>query len=77
MQESDVSFLSPEYLDILENSDKILQEFKEQPREMEFIHSTFPTTIFFLYNYNPFRHSAGYFSRQEQISRDKYVQEAF
>jgi hypothetical protein len=31
--------MSAEYLEILENSEKILSDFKRQPRELEFIYS--------------------------------------
>lgn len=38
MQEPDVSFLAPEYLDILENEEQIKRELKDQPGRLEFLH---------------------------------------
>jgi Bardet-Biedl syndrome 7 protein len=38
MQEPDTDFLAPEYVDILENEDKIKRELKEQPHRLHFLH---------------------------------------
>ena len=38
MQEPDTDFLAPEYLDILENEEKIKRELKEQPGRLQFLH---------------------------------------
>jgi len=38
MQENDVSFLAPEYFDILENEELIKRELKEQPGRLQFLH---------------------------------------
>jgi len=38
MQEDDASFLAPQYLEILENEEKIIKEFKEQPGRLQFLH---------------------------------------
>lgn len=35
MQDGDVSYLSPEYRSVLDNADKIKQEFKEQPQHLD------------------------------------------
>ena len=38
MQEPDIDFLAPEYLDILDNEEKIKRELKEQPGRLQFLH---------------------------------------
>jgi len=38
MQEDDVSFLAPEFAAVLENQEKIQEEFKVQPRQLEYLH---------------------------------------
>ena len=38
MQESDVSFLAPEYLEILENEEQIKRELREQPGRLQLLH---------------------------------------
>jgi len=38
MQENDVSFLAPEYLEILDNEEQIRTELKEQPGRLQFLH---------------------------------------
>lgn len=38
MQENDVSFLAPEYVEIIENEAKIRKELKEQPGRLQFLH---------------------------------------
>ena len=38
MQENDISFLAPEYAEIVENEAKIRQELKEQPGRLQFLH---------------------------------------
>ena len=38
MQEPDTNFLAAEYLDILENEEKIKRELKEQPGRLQFLH---------------------------------------
>jgi len=38
MQENDVSFLAPEYLEILEKEELIKKELKEQPGRLQFLH---------------------------------------
>mmetsp|Transcript_16876 Transcript_16876/g.20317 ORF Transcript_16876/g.20317 Transcript_16876/m.20317 type:complete len:715 (+) Transcript_16876:403-2547(+) len=38
MQEEDVSFLDPSYLEILENADQVEKLFKQQPRQLEYLH---------------------------------------
>jgi len=39
MQESDTSFLAPEYIEILENEDQLKRELKEQPGRLQFLYS--------------------------------------
>ena len=38
MQENDISFLAPEYVEIVENEAKIKKELKEQPGRLQFLH---------------------------------------
>ena len=38
MQENDISFLAPEYVEIVENEAKIRKELKEQPGRLQFLH---------------------------------------
>lgn len=37
MQETDLSWLSPEYQEVLENTEQIQKEFKERPRALEYL----------------------------------------
>ncbi len=39
MQETDLSFLSSEFLDILEHADEIVNQYKQQNQELSFIFS--------------------------------------
>ena len=38
MQESDLSFLDPDYADVLKHSDRIQQEFKLMPKALQTLH---------------------------------------
>ncbi len=40
VQENDVSFLSPNWMHILENSEKITFEYNSQPKQLEHVYST-------------------------------------
>ena len=39
LQEPDLNWLSAEYADLLENAERVTNEFKQQPRQLEFIHN--------------------------------------
>jgi Bardet-Biedl syndrome 7 protein len=45
-QEADISFLAPEYLETIDNVDKIQVQFKQQPRELDFIYHILNNILF-------------------------------